>query len=78
MAPVRERLQAAPLQWNIVVRQPADETLASVYNLQKALLVLAVGVIAILLILTFSLAARISLPLEKLARQAKRRRKLRV
>jgi len=72
MVPVRELIPAKPIQWSIVVRQPAEEALASLYHLQKALLIFAVAVIALLLILTFWLATRISRPLEQLATQAKR------
>ena len=72
MVPVRELIPAKPIHWSIVVRQPAEEALASLYHLQKALLIFAVGVITLMLALTFFLASRISMPLELLAKQAKR------
>ncbi|MEP7155527.1 MAG: diguanylate cyclase [Betaproteobacteria bacterium] len=72
MVPVRELIPAKPIQWSIVVRQPAEEALANLYHLQKALLIFGAGVIVLLLALTFWLAGRISRPLELLAGQARR------
>lgn len=54
------------------MRQPADETLATLHSLQKALRVFAASAIFVLLILIFWVASRISRPLELLAKQAER------
>lgn len=72
MVPVRDLIANKPLQWKIVVRQPEEETLATLHTLQKALLILGAIAIVVLLLLTFWVASMISRPIELLARQAKR------
>ena len=72
VAPVRELIPDKPVIWRIVVRQPAEETLAAVTALQKAMLIFAAAAIVILLGLTFWAASVFSRPLERLSKQAKR------
>lgn len=70
-APLQARTNAE-LGWRIVARQPLDLALRPVHELRRELLLLGVFVAAALTLACLLLARRVSLPVEQLARIAKR------
>ncbi|MCW8356320.1 diguanylate cyclase [Marinomonas pontica] len=64
--------QSTQLGWRIVVRQPADIAMQSVREVHRLLLILGGISTLFCMLLAYRLASSLSLPLERLARTAKR------
>lgn len=72
MVPVREIIETSPLGWQVVIRQPLDRVMEDVVALRKVVLGFALLAVAILLLLSWVVASRLSQPLERLATLARR------
>lgn len=70
--PVRDVIPTSPLGWQIVIRQPLDRVMEDVEALRKVVLAFALLAVAILLLLSWVVASRLSQPLERLAMLARR------
>lgn len=71
-ATIKDPVPSSPLGWRVVVRQREDTVIADMHALQRVILLVSGGAVALLLLLVWVGAGQMSRPLERLTRIARR------